>query len=149
MPIYVFICLCIHVRIYSFFSTFTRWDAVLSYGFICFFIYVHINSLFSIFIRWCSVLIHLFIHLFIYVPVYLLLLFTGELEESLRAQFEPTQRRRYDGVTVSMFERHTPGDDRWAFSGGGWGLRALTLACFFSSSLFLFCRFNKQAIQSF
>ncbi|KAK7099790.1 ciliogenesis and planar polarity effector 1-like [Littorina saxatilis] len=36
----------------------------------------------------------------------------GELEESLRAQLEPTQRRHHDAVTVSLFQRRLPGDDR-------------------------------------
>ena len=51
--------------------------------------------------------------------IYSFLSFTGELEESLRAQLEPLERRRHDGVTVNIFERHTPGDDRWAFWGVG------------------------------
>lgn len=66
--------------------------------------------------------------------IYSFLSFTGELEESLRAQFEPLERRRHDGVTVSIFERHTPGDDRWAFwgvaeEGGG------DFLCFFFTGL--------------
>ncbi|XP_076463357.1 uncharacterized protein LOC143295514 isoform X2 [Babylonia areolata] len=36
----------------------------------------------------------------------------GELEDSLRAQLAPEQRRRHDAVTVSMFERRAPPQDR-------------------------------------